>query len=95
MDAITAPPPAPVPVTGHDEAPVLVGGEPQVSSGGTAAPEEESGEADTASGPAPVAGSEPATDPKPAGTESPAAVASPVAPESTQPGTNTPPLPER
>ena len=41
MGAITAPEPAAQPVTGQDESPVLVGSKPQVSSGGTAAPEDE------------------------------------------------------
>jgi RNA polymerase sigma factor (sigma-70 family) len=41
--AIAAPPPAAAPpYTGHDEPPVAVGGAPQVSSGGHAAPEETS-----------------------------------------------------
>jgi RNA polymerase sigma factor (sigma-70 family) len=44
-EPITAPPPAPVPIAGHDDPPVIVGGEPQVASGGTAAPEETSEEA--------------------------------------------------
>jgi RNA polymerase sigma factor (sigma-70 family) len=39
-EPITAPPPAPVPVAGHDDPPVTVRGEPQVASGGTAAPDE-------------------------------------------------------
>jgi RNA polymerase sigma factor (sigma-70 family) len=37
---LVAPPPAPAPYVGLDDAPVAVGGEPQVSSGGTAAPDE-------------------------------------------------------
>ena len=38
---LAAPPPEPAPYVGHDDPPVAVGAEPQVSSGGAAAPEEE------------------------------------------------------
>jgi len=37
---LVAPPPEPAPYVGHDDSPVAVGGQPQVSSGGTAAPDE-------------------------------------------------------
>jgi RNA polymerase sigma factor (sigma-70 family) len=79
---ITAPPPAAFPVTGNDEPPVVVDDEPQLSSGGTAAPADEPAETGTAADPA--AGVIPADGPAPAGeaqlpgADAPAAETSPV-----------------
>ena len=95
---ITAPPPAPVPVPGHDDPPVLVGGEPQASSGGTAAPEELADESAAATAPtddaAPVASGEAAT-----GGQVPSAETAPAepapAPEPAQPGGTAQPPAER
>jgi RNA polymerase sigma factor (sigma-70 family) len=76
---ITAPPPAPVPIVGHDEPPVLIGDEPQVSSGGTAAPEELADDAAAPTLPAdeeaPAPGGETTT-----GDETPAAQTPPAQP---------------
>ena len=93
---ITAPPPAPVvPVTGHDEPPVLVGGEPQVSSGGTRAPGEAPEETGTAAAPTvgavPVGSTEPANATFP-DAEAPLAEPSPAPTEPARPGgTSSPP----
>jgi RNA polymerase sigma factor (sigma-70 family) len=65
-DAITAPPPEPVPVSGGDDAPVPVRGEPQVSSA-TATPQAISDEGAAAGSPQPQA--------QPVGTAAPASEA--------------------
>jgi RNA polymerase sigma factor (sigma-70 family) len=72
-DPIVAP--APDPVTGEEELPVPVGAEPQVSSGGTAAPDEQTDET--------AAAAEPATGTAPEGSAGPAA-------ETELPGAGTP-----
>jgi RNA polymerase sigma factor (sigma-70 family) len=77
-EPITAPPPAPVPVSDDEESPVLVGGTPQVSSGGTAAPDEQVGETGTAGKHS--AGVRPADDAAPAtGAQPPPAAQAPTA----------------
>jgi RNA polymerase sigma factor (sigma-70 family) len=96
-EPITAPPPAPVRVTGHDDPPVLVGAEPQVSSGGTAAPEEESDETAAVGSPqtdaAPAGSAQPATDAQVPTTQTPPAEPSPAPSEPAQPGSASPPPP--
>jgi len=94
-EAITAPPPAPVGAIDHEDAPVLVGGAPQVSSGGTAAPEDDAAETGTTTEPSagalPEATATPAPGAEPAGTATPTAEPTPTA--ATPP--TTPPPPER
>jgi RNA polymerase sigma factor (sigma-70 family) len=88
---LVAPPPAPAPYVGHDDPPVAVGGAPQVSSGGTAAPDEPPAGTGTTteqtSGTAPGGATAPAT---PA-SDPPVADASTPAPAAPQPGGTTPP----
>jgi len=84
---LVAPPPEPAPYVGQDEPPLPVGGEPQVSSGGTPAPEE-------APAPTGTATDEVTAAPPPAETaEEPIPVepASPVEPAPAQPGAEAPP----
>jgi RNA polymerase sigma factor (sigma-70 family) len=61
-EPITAPPPAPVAIVGHDEPPAIVGSEPQVASGRGAAqedaPEEAAAPVAPADEPAPVTGTD-------------------------------------
>jgi RNA polymerase sigma factor (sigma-70 family) len=88
--AITAPPPAAVPVTGHADPPVPIGGEPQVSSGGTAAPEDVAEETGMTGSPGavPVGSAEPATDAEIPGAETPAAAPAPAPAEPATGGTS-------
>jgi RNA polymerase sigma factor (sigma-70 family) len=95
-EPITAPPPEPVPVPGHDEEPVAVGGAPQISSGGTRAPEEEADAAAAAGSPQagalPAASTTPPADATVPPAGAPAAQPSPVPAAPPQPsGTATPP----
>ena len=96
--AITAPEPAREPVTGQDEAPVLVGSKPQVSSGGTAAPDEEADESAAAvapaTGTAPVEGEEAATDAQLPASEPPTTEPSPAPADPLQAGGTATPPPE-
>ena len=90
---LVAPPPEPAPYVGHDDAPVAVGGAPQVSSGGTVAPDEEPAGIGTATdqtaGTAP--GGATAPDSEATAPDTPVAEPStPVAP-APQPGGTTPP----
>jgi RNA polymerase sigma factor (sigma-70 family) len=97
-EPITAPPPEPVPVPGHDEQPVAVGGAPQISSGGTAAQEDEA-DAAAAAG-SPQAGAHPAegmtapADATAPAAEAPAAQPSPAPAEPSQPSGTATPWPE-
>jgi hypothetical protein len=89
---IVAPPPAPapyVPSVGNEDPPVPVGGEPQVSSGGTAGPEEAPAESGTVTQPA--AGTAPAGMPDEVVAEEPVASPSAPATPTPQPGGATPP----
>jgi sigma-70-like protein len=96
---ITAPPPAPVPLSGHDDPPVPVDSKPQVSSGGTAAPERLSDETAAATAPAddavPGASGEPAAGDQAPAPEAPAAEPSPAPAEPAQPGGTAQPPAER
>jgi RNA polymerase sigma factor (sigma-70 family) len=86
---IVAPPPAAAPpYTGHDDPPVAVGGEPQVSSGGHAGPDESTGTVtEPATGVLPDAVTTPATE---APAEQPP-VAEPATPAPSPTGATTPP----
>jgi RNA polymerase sigma factor (sigma-70 family) len=89
---IVAPPPEPAPYSpsvGNEDAPVAVGGGPQVSSGGTAAPDEEPAGTGTASEPA--AGTPPAGLPEQTVPETPVAAPSTPAAPTPGPGGTTPP----
>ena len=93
---IAAPPPTPVPVSGHDEPPVLVGGAPQVAAGTPqpdAATDEPAAPVALADGPAPAAGEEPATGAQVPAAEAPPAEPAPQPAASPQPGAT--PSPER
>ena len=86
---LAAPPPEPAPYVGHDDPPVAVGGAPQVSSGGTAGPDEEpagSGVATDQTAGAPIAEEPPAASAEPPVAE-PSTPAPPVPPS----GSTTPP----
>ena len=86
---IAAPPPAPVPVSGHDEPPVLVGGAPQVADGAPqpdAATDEPAAPVALADEPAPAAGEEPATGAQVPAAEAPPAEPAPQPAASPQPG---------
>jgi len=87
-EPIAAPPPAPVPLKGADESPIPVGGEPQISSGGTRAPDElgESGAAaEPATGAQPVTSATPDRDAGLPAAEAPTAEPSPAPAEPAQP----------
>jgi RNA polymerase sigma factor (sigma-70 family) len=88
---LVAPPPAPAPYVGHDDPPVAVGGAPQASSGGTAAPDETSPGTGTVTDQ--TAGTEAggATVPATPATDAPVAGASTPAADAPQPGGTTPP----
>jgi hypothetical protein len=90
---LVAPPPEPAPYVGHDDPPVAVGGAPQVTSGGTAAPDEAPAGTGTAtdqtSGTAPGGTAEPQPDaPAP---DTPVAEPSTPAPPAPPTGGTTPP----
>jgi hypothetical protein len=91
--AITAPEPLAQPVTGQDEAPVLVDSKPQASSGGTAAPEDEADESAAAvppaGGTAPPERDEAAADAQPPASQP--AVAEPATTPAAPTGTVSPP----
>jgi RNA polymerase sigma factor (sigma-70 family) len=84
-DPIVAPAPAPVAVADEEEPPVLVGAEPQVSSGGTAAPDE-SATGEQSTGTAPVGRAEPASEEEIPGAGEPVAEPSPELENPAQPG---------
>jgi RNA polymerase sigma factor (sigma-70 family) len=89
---LVAPPPEPapyVPSVGNQEAPVAVGGEPQISSGGTPGPAEPE-ELGTGTATQEAAGTAPAADPV-APPETPVAEPSTPAEPTPQPGGTTPP----
>jgi RNA polymerase sigma factor (sigma-70 family) len=90
---LVAPPPEPAPYVGHDDPPVAVGGAPQVSSGGTAAPDEEPAGTGTAteqtSGTAPGGTASP--QPEAPAQDTPVAEPSTPAPPAPPPGGTTPP----
>jgi RNA polymerase sigma factor (sigma-70 family) len=95
---ITAPPPEAVPAPDADASPVVVGAEPQVSSGGTAAPEEElpgepAGTAQPDAGALPAASATPPADSQVPSHERPAAEPSPVPAEPAHPAGTIPPPP--
>jgi len=81
-EPITAPPPEPSPVIGHEDAPVAVGGGPQVSARDRAAPQASTGEPDaTGEQPdaaLPAGANAPATDTQLPETEQPAAEPAPA-----------------
>jgi RNA polymerase sigma factor (sigma-70 family) len=89
---LVAPPPEPAPYApsvGNNEAPIAVGGEPQVSSGGTAGPAEEP-ELGSGTATQEAAGTPPAAEPV-APPETPVAEPSTPAEPTPQPGGTTPP----
>ena len=88
---ITAPPPAPVRVTGNDEPPVVVDDEPQLFTGGTAAPAETGTAGEPAAGAIPSDGTAPAGDAQLPGADAPAAEPSPAPSSEAQPGGQGPP----
>ena len=83
---ITAPPPAAVPVTGNDEPPVVVDDEPQLFSGGTAAPAETGTAGEPATGAIPSDGAAPAGEAQLPGADAPAAEPSPAPSSEAHPG---------
>ena len=87
---ITAPPPAPVPSTGAERAPVLVGAGPQVASDETAAPGKEPAPTGATGEPAataaPAGSTGPATEAQLLGDEAPASEPSPTPADPAQPG---------
>jgi RNA polymerase sigma factor (sigma-70 family) len=87
--AIAAPPPAPVGAIDDEDAPVLVGAAPQVSSGGTAAPEDDTAETGAATEPAagalPQPTSTPAAGGQPGATATPAEEPPPAATPTAEP----------
>ena len=96
--AITAPPPSAVPVVGQDAPPVLVEARPQVSSGGTAGPDEAPAESGSANAPGAGEPASGAAAPETA-THVPATAGQPAAPAlpeaaPAQPGGASPPPPE-
>jgi RNA polymerase sigma factor (sigma-70 family) len=87
--AIVAPPPEPAPYVGNEEAPVAVGGAPQVSSGGSAGPAEDPVGSGTTTEPS--AGTLPAAQPAQPAPPTPVASPSTPAAPTPQPGGTTPP----
>jgi RNA polymerase sigma factor (sigma-70 family) len=95
-EPITAPPPAPVPVT-DEESPLPVAGKPQAASGGTGAPQEKAQETgatgEQVAAVQPAASATPATDAQSPGPEAVAAEPSPAPAEPAQPGATASPPP--
>jgi RNA polymerase sigma factor (sigma-70 family) len=86
---LVAPPPEPAPYVGHDDPPVAVGGQPQVSSGGTAGPDEPV--VGTGIATEETVGTPPASEPAAPTPEEPVAEPSTPAEPTPQPGGATPP----
>jgi RNA polymerase sigma factor (sigma-70 family) len=97
-EPITAPPPEPVPVPDGADAPVAVGSKPQVSSGGTAAPDDKADAAASAGSPQagalPADGATPPADGDLPAAEAPATQPSPAPADPTQPSGSATPAPE-
>jgi RNA polymerase sigma factor (sigma-70 family) len=88
---LVAPPPEPAPYVGHDDAPVAVGGKPQVSSGGTAAPDDAPIGTGTATEQSPGTGPGGTAEPQAQTPDTPVAEPATPAQPATEPSGTTPP----